>query len=205
MIRQPFKAPSTLLGRSPSHDNRSREEINQIIHSEMQARGYVEESEHRMKVLVPRQEMTGADRQWARQYDPGDVVRYTKGSEVLGIEAGAYARVRVDQEQNLATMERINREHQTYDPRHLQGVTLYREAERTFAEEDRAQLTAPYRQQQLANRDLGTIEEIGESGRVNIHLDSGRSVELNHKSHPISTTAMRSPATTARGRALTVC
>jgi hypothetical protein len=34
--------------------------------------------EHDMTV-VARQEMTGADRQWAAQYEPGDVVRYTKG------------------------------------------------------------------------------------------------------------------------------
>ncbi|HEY6273388.1 MAG TPA: MobF family relaxase, partial [Terriglobales bacterium] len=168
-----------------SPDNRSRQEINQIIHSEMQARGYVEKDEHRMKVLVPRQELTGADRQWAGQYIPGDVVRYSKGSQVLGIEAGEYARVsRVEQKRNLVTVERVDGEQQTYDPRRLQGVTLYREAEREFAEGDRVQFTAPYRQQQLANRELGTIEKIAESGRLNIHLDSGRSVDLNLKNHP---------------------
>jgi len=57
-----------------SPDNRSRQEINQIIHDEMQARDIVEKNEHRIKVLVPRQEMTGADRQWAGQYEAGDVV-----------------------------------------------------------------------------------------------------------------------------------
>jgi ATP-dependent exoDNAse (exonuclease V) alpha subunit len=36
----------------------------------------------------------------------------------------------------------------------------------------------------LANRELGTIEKIEESGRVKIHLDSGRRVEFNLKSHP---------------------
>ncbi len=30
-------------------------------------------------MLVARQEITGADRQWAAQYEPGDVVRYTRG------------------------------------------------------------------------------------------------------------------------------
>jgi len=104
---------------------------------------------------------------------------------VLGIEAGEYARVQcVDRRQNLITVERTNGEHQTYDPRRLQGVTLYREAERAFAEGDRVQFTAPYRQQQFANRELGTIENIEESGRVKIHLDSGRSVEFNLKNHP---------------------
>ena len=31
--------------------------------------------------MIARQEITGADRQWAEQYDPGDVVRYTKGEQ----------------------------------------------------------------------------------------------------------------------------
>jgi hypothetical protein len=105
-----------------SPDNRSRQEIDQIIHSEMQARGHVERNEHGIKVLVPRQEMTCADLQWAGQYEAGDVVRYTKGSRVLGIEAGEYARVQhVDQKQNLITVERTNGEHRTYDPRRLHG------------------------------------------------------------------------------------
>ena len=48
----------------------------------------------------------------------------------------------------------------SYDPRRLQGVTVYRDSERTFAQGDRVQLTAPYREQKLANRELGTIERI---------------------------------------------
>jgi ATP-dependent exoDNAse (exonuclease V) alpha subunit len=168
-----------------SPDNRSRREINEIIHREMQARGDVQENERRVKVLVPRQEMTGADRQWAGQYEAGDVVRYSKGSRVLGIEAGEYASVKdVDAEQNQVTVQRATGESRTYDPRRLQGVTLYREAERAFAEGDRVQLTAPYREQQLANRELGTIEKIEKSDRLKIHLDSGRTVDFSPKNHP---------------------
>ena len=37
--------------------------------------------------------MTGADRQWAGQYEVGNVVRYSRGSEALKIEAGEHARV----------------------------------------------------------------------------------------------------------------
>jgi hypothetical protein len=33
------------------------------------------------------------DRQWAERYQEGDVVRYSRGSKALGIEAGDYARV----------------------------------------------------------------------------------------------------------------
>lgn len=109
IARQYAARPEGTLVVSP--DNRSRQEINRLIHAEMQACGRVKEKEHRTKVLAPRQEMTGADRQWAGQYEPGDVVRYTRGSKTLGIEAREYARVRgVDQEQNLVTIERASGE-----------------------------------------------------------------------------------------------
>jgi ATP-dependent exoDNAse (exonuclease V) alpha subunit len=67
----------------------------------------------------------------------------------------------------------------TYDPRRLQGVTVFREADRDFAIGDRVQLTAPDREQQLANRELGTIEQVDRTSRhgaVDVRLDSGRTV-----------------------------
>lgn len=87
-----------------------------------------------MSVLVARQEITGADRQWAAQYERGNVVRYAKGSKTLGIAPGEYARVEsVDEKQNHVTVERENGQRLRYDPRRLLGVTLYREAERAFS------------------------------------------------------------------------
>ena len=58
-----------------SPDNQSREDLNDVIHRNMQREGHVERDEHRTSVLVPRQDMTGADRQWAERYEAGDVVR----------------------------------------------------------------------------------------------------------------------------------
>ena len=49
--------------------------------------------EHRVHVLYARQDITGADRQYAQNYERDDVIRYSKGSKPLGIEAGEYARV----------------------------------------------------------------------------------------------------------------
>ncbi len=58
-------------------------------------------------VLTARQNLTGVDRQWAAQYEPGDVVRYSKGSQAMGIRAGEYATVEgSDREHNLLTVER---------------------------------------------------------------------------------------------------
>ena len=50
-----------------SADNRSRQEINERIHHELQSSGRVAEQKYQLGVLVPRQDMTGADRQWAAQ------------------------------------------------------------------------------------------------------------------------------------------
>jgi ATP-dependent exoDNAse (exonuclease V) alpha subunit len=63
-------------------------------------------------------------------------------------------------------------------------VTLYRETERAFSEGDRVQFTAPYKEQRVANRELGTIEKMDASGDVQLRLDSGRSVAFNMKENP---------------------
>jgi conjugative relaxase-like TrwC/TraI family protein len=168
-----------------SPDNQSRREINEAIHRTMQSAGQVDTHEHKQRVLVARQEITGADRQWAGQYETGDVVRYTRGSKGHGIEAGEYARVeRVNEKENLVTVKRENGEQVSYDPRRLHGVTLYRETERAFSEGDRVQFTAPNREQHIANRELGTIEKMDAGGNLQLRMDSGRSVAFNVKEHP---------------------
>ncbi len=168
-----------------SPDNQSRREINEAIHRATQCKGQVEIKEHKQRVLVARQEITGADRQWAAQYEAGDVVRYTRGSKTHGIEAGEYARVeRTNEKENLVTVRRENDDQVSYDPRRLHGVTLYRETERAFSQGDRVQFTAPNPEQHIANRELGTIERIDDSGNLQLRLDSGREVAFNIKENP---------------------
>jgi conjugative relaxase-like TrwC/TraI family protein len=168
-----------------SPDNQSRREINQIIHGVLQTAGRVHEHEHRVRVLVARQELTGADRQWAQQYQPGDVVRYTRGSQVLALHAGEYARVdQVHATDNRLTVTRTDGEQVTYDPRRLQGVTVYREADRAFAVGDRVQFTAPYREGHVANRELATIEEMAPTGEMRLRFDAGRTIAFTLDTHP---------------------
>jgi hypothetical protein len=50
------KSPENTLVVSP--DNRSRTEVNQAIHTELQAKGVVGKEEYQTKVLVPRQDLT---------------------------------------------------------------------------------------------------------------------------------------------------
>jgi ATP-dependent exoDNAse (exonuclease V) alpha subunit len=149
----------------------------------------VEEQEHQLTVLVPRQEMTGADRQSAAQYQDGDIMRYTRGRQTLGVEGGEYVRViSVGREEILLTVERANGQHLTYDPERLHGVGVYREAEREFSAGERVQFTAPYRDEHIANRQLGTSTwknpRSTPKGNLQIRMDSGRDVQFNIREHP---------------------
>jgi len=168
-----------------SPDNRSRQEINERIHRELQSSRRVEDREYRVTVLVPRQDMTAADRQWAVQYALGDIVRYTRGSQAVGVKSGEYVHVTdVDREHNLLTVERDSGQRLTYDPRRLHGVSVYREAERDFSAGDRVQFTAPYRGEHIANRQLGTVQQIDSEGNLQVRLDSGQDVQFNIREHP---------------------
>ena len=183
IAREYAREPQGTLVISP--DNESRRELNALIHREMQGRGDVSREEHKLRTLDSRQEMTGADRQWAAQYEEGDLVRYTRGSKVLGIDPGEYARVdRVDARENRITIERENGTQQTYDPRRLSGVAVYQEVQRDFSQGDRVQFTAPSRELQVANRELGTIERASHSGNLEIRMDSGHEVRFNIRQHP---------------------
>jgi ATP-dependent exoDNAse (exonuclease V) alpha subunit len=183
IARDYIEHPERTLVVSP--DNRSRQEINERIHHDLQSIGRVDDQGQRSTVLVPRQEMTGADRQWAAQYVPGDIVRYSRGSDAVGVQAGEYVRVAgSDRKQNLLTVERDNGQRLTYDPHRLHGVSVYREAERDFSAGDRVQFTAPYREEHIANRQLGTVERMDAEGNLQIRLDSGRDVQFNIHEHP---------------------
>jgi ATP-dependent exoDNAse (exonuclease V) alpha subunit len=133
-----------------SPDNASRQAINQAVRIQLQERGAVSKDEHRFGVLIPRTEMTGADRAWAQRYQPQDVLHYSRGSKEHGIEGASYATVvTINPKENLLTVQREDGQQATYDPKRLQGITAYREREREFAPGDRIQFTAPDRNLQL--------------------------------------------------------
>ncbi|MBB5344465.1 MobF family relaxase [Tunturibacter empetritectus] len=183
IAREYVRSPERTLVVSP--DNESRREINQRIHRAMQAQNKVSAEEHRVHVLYARQDITGADRQHAQNYEKGDVIRYSKGSKPLGIQAGEYARVTAtDRKTNIVTVKRRGGEELSYDPRRLQGVTVYRDNERSFARGDRVQVTAPFYDQTLANREFGTVEQIDKDGNLKLNMDSGREVAFNARQHP---------------------
>jgi conjugative relaxase-like TrwC/TraI family protein len=163
-----------------SPDNASRRAINQAVRQELQSRNLIDTTEHSLNVLTPRNDMTGADREWAARYQPGDVLHYVRGSKEHEIEARSYAKVvRTDPTNNLVTVQKSNGQQATYDPSRLRGVAVYRDTERQFSVGDRIQFTAPNRELLLANRDLGTLVGFDEGGRVTFRLDSGRNVSFD--------------------------
>jgi len=188
-----------------SPDNASRCEINQAVRSELQERSIVESENHKLRVLAPRSDMTGADRAWAARYEVGDVLHYQRGSKTLGIEQRSYARVvLIDPKSNLLTVEKPDGQQVTYDPARLHGISAYREIEREFAVGDRLQFTAPNRELGVANRDLGTVEKIDANGAMTVRMDGGKDravtfdpAEMRHFDHGYAVTSHSSQGLTS--------
>ena len=186
-----------------SPDNASRRALNQEVRRELQRIGLVEKEDCSIRVLSPRSDMTGADRAWAARYEPGDVLHYIRGSKEHGIESGSYAQVvETSPKENLITVLRADGVHATYDPSRLRGISAYREIEREFAIGDRVQLTAPNRQLQVANRDLGTLAHFESDGRITLHMDSGKDVvfdprKMRHFDHGYAVTSHSSQGLTS--------
>jgi ATP-dependent exoDNAse (exonuclease V) alpha subunit len=91
---------------------------------------------------------------------------------------------RIDAEKNLLTVTRADGTEQTYDPRRQMGVTVYRELEKAFSVGDRIQFTAPNNDLKIANRELGTVEDVASNGAMRIKLDSGRRMALDPAQYP---------------------
>jgi ATP-dependent exoDNAse (exonuclease V) alpha subunit len=167
-----------------SPDNASRRELNVAVRQELKANGTLAPEDRTFRVLVQRQDMTGAERTWASHYEINDVVRYSRGSQAIGMEAGSYGSVvGVNPASNLLTVAKSSGELATYDPRRLTGVSVYREIDREFSVGDRIQFTAPNKSLGVANRDLAAVESISPDGRISARLDNNREIEFDATEH----------------------
>jgi ATP-dependent exoDNAse (exonuclease V) alpha subunit len=186
-----------------SPDNASRREINEAVHQELQRRGAVARDDYAVNLLVPRSEMTGADRAWASRYEVGNVLRYHRGSAELGLCAGSYAQVvSTNPRENEITVRKPDGSEVAYDPARLRGIDAYTEAERQFSVGDRIQFTAPQQELHVANRALGTIAQIASDGSMTARMDSGRTISFDaqvtrHFDHGYAVTSHSSQGLTA--------
>jgi len=182
IARSYVESPERTLIVSP--DNASRRDLNVAVREELKSKGTLDRENHQFKVLIQRQEMTGADRRWASGYEIGDVVRYARGSKEVGIDAGTYATVvGTNPAMNLVSVEQASGNVATYDPRRLTGVSVYREVAGEFSVGDKIQFTAPDKSLGVANRDIAVIDSIGSDGLVSARLDNGRQIEFNAGTH----------------------
>ena len=176
------ESPEKTLIVSP--DNASRRELNVAVRGELKARGKVARDDYGFRILVQRQDMTGAERAWAAHYEINDVIRYSRGSKAAGIKAGRYGTVlAVNQSANLLTVDRGSGDLVTYDPRRLAGVSVYREVTHDFSVGDKIQFSAPDKAMGVANRDLASIEAISSEGRIFARIENGRQIEFNPLEH----------------------
>ena len=184
-----FKAIARAFSERPeatlvvSPDNNSRRELNAAIRAELRESGQLGNDVYKLPVLINRQEITGEDRKVATSYRVGDSVRYTRGSDMLGLEAKSYATViQVEAEQNRLTVQKADGSTVTYDPSRIKGVAIYSPELRAFAEGERVQFTAPWKEKSISNRDLGTVTRLNEHGNILVKLDgSDRTVGWNLK------------------------
>jgi conjugative relaxase-like TrwC/TraI family protein len=161
-------------------DNASRQALNAAVRQELKAHGTLAPGDHSFRVLVQRQDMTGAERSSASHYQIHDVVRYTRGSKYTGIEAGSHGTVvAISQNANRLSIENASGEPVTYNPRRLSGVSVYREVQREFSIGDRIQFTAPDKEPRVNNRDLAVIEAIAPDGRISFRLDNRELIQFN--------------------------
>lgn len=178
-----------------SPDNASREELNDVIRRQLRSAGKIGEDSYRMAVLVPRGNATVADLRLSSAYSTGDVLKYLKGSTVLGIKAQAYGTVlETDREKNTVQVKLDGGKTITYDPGKISGVSVYEAHARPFAAGERLQFTAPIRAHAVSNRDMGTLVKIDSSGNARVKLDDGRTVGISlgknkHVEHGYVTTS----------------
>jgi conjugative relaxase-like TrwC/TraI family protein len=192
--------PESTLVVSPR--NRERIQLNSLIHRQLQRDGKVSRDDHQMTVYVNRQDMTGTERTFANAYVPGeDIIRYNRASKVYGVEVGEYSLVTAkNHSDNEITVHFENGRQLTYNPQRLSGVSVYRGAQREFAEGDRIQFRAPFAEKRIANGELATLGKIGEE-ELTVKLDSGREVNFEkdhfrHIDHGYAVTSHSSQGTT---------
>jgi conjugative relaxase-like TrwC/TraI family protein len=185
-----------------SPDNASRREINQAVRTELESRGALGTENVPFSVLMARNEMRGADRAWAANYNTGDTLQYLRGSKQVGVDKNSYATVVAkDPKSNLLTVEKADGQQVSYDPKRLRGVNVYTDMRREFSTRDRIQFTQNNKDLDVHNRALGLIEAIRKDNLLTVKMDDGRTVnfdpsQMRHFDHGYAITSHSSQGLT---------
>jgi len=173
--------------------NQERRELNWAIRAELIARGHIEAQGQEHAILVNRG-LSGAQRAVAYNYEPGDVIRFTRGSKQFAIVKGSNARVEtIDGDNNSLSIRTADGRSISYNPVRLFGVEVFREEQRVLARGERIQFRAPDRALGIANGEFATITAIDERRAV-MRLDHGKELSaaldrLRHIDHGYASTS----------------
>jgi len=180
--------------------NQERRELNQAIRAELIAHGDIERLGQQHTILVNRG-LSGPQRAVAYNYEPDDVIRFTRGSKQWGIAKGSYARVEsIDRDENTLRIRTADGRPIGYNPSRLFGVEVFREEQRVLARGERIQFRLADRALGLANGEFATIAAI-DGRRAVLHLDNGQELSaaldrLRHIDHGYASTSHSAQGTT---------
>jgi ATP-dependent exoDNAse (exonuclease V) alpha subunit len=181
-VRSHQAGDSTLVV-SPANDERHA--INEAIRAHLKSQDLLGKEDYAAPVLVSL-DLTRVQRARAAGYQPGDVIRYSRGSRALGLKAGDHAVVQsTEVDTNRLRVTTRGGRTADYDPRRLKGVQVFREELRVFAQDERIQFRLPHRELGIANGQFATISALDPaSGNATLRLGRQRELKLNLKSFP---------------------
>ena len=167
--------------------NADRQEINSKIHTALKDAGKIGKEEAEIKILRPRNDLSGVEREFAAAYREGDVISYTRGSTENKIAAKSLAKViKTDREENLLTVEikdggdGTEAREITYNPKRLRGVSVWTEEKIKVSEGDRLQFRAPFetKQTKIANGTICKVDKLTDSALA-LTTDNGKAVKFD--------------------------
>jgi conjugative relaxase-like TrwC/TraI family protein len=161
-----------------SPDNASRKALNLKVREKLDLTG----PSFEQGILVARQDLTKEQRKVAASYRVDDVVKFQRENKKLGIQKGELVSVLAVNAHNNTLTVKVGSRVQTYSPDKAHGVQLYERQTREFSQGERIQLTAPWKDKGLANRQTGTITSLDSKGNVAVRMDADdRKVRFNLK------------------------
>jgi conjugative relaxase-like TrwC/TraI family protein len=140
---------------SPANDE--RRVLNEKIRTLLIDHGHIAQNGRDHMILVQR-DLTRAQRNNVRSYQPGDTLAFTRGSRRIGIGKGEYARIEtIDTQANLLGILTPDGSHLNLNPARRKGIEVYHSEERKIAVGDRIQFRAQDKALKVANGEFATI------------------------------------------------
>jgi len=155
--------------------NADRREINDGVREALKARGEIKGPAANGEVLVSKG-WTAAETKHAGNYQPGDVVRFGRTYEGVGVQKGEYARVEGADRAGKVTLKTDAGKLVTWEPAKNSKVEAYRAESREIQAGDKIKVTR--NGDGLVNGHSGHVEKV--SGNLaTVKMQSGESVKFD--------------------------